>query len=186
MWSEKRTPDKSGVLSLHGAKYQVQGGLGRKEVEVRFDPERMEQVEIWRDGKRIERVRPFEVQPNRRPRPKRGDDASPADRGEPLVDFLGHLVGQRARDAFDVDDTLERALAARRAADDEIVEQLRDRVSPDVFDEAGVRDFLDRFGPLDPTALIELVDLAIDLGGADQHVRGLLQGALRGLSGGVR
>lgn len=41
LFRASRTTDKTGVLKLHGSKYQVGPELARKKVEVRYDPDRM-------------------------------------------------------------------------------------------------------------------------------------------------
>lgn len=164
-----RTTDKAGVLKLHGTRYQVGPDLARKKVEVRYDPERMEQIEVWSGDVFQERVRPLEVTPHRRPLtidlPGESDQ-------KPVVDWLGHLTEQHRPEPLQ--DALEVALAERRRLDDEVVELLRDRLSSEVFDEVAVREFLDRYGPLDARDLVDAIDLAIEFGGADQHVATLL------------
>lgn len=164
-----RTTDKAGVLKLHGTRYQVGPDLARKKVDVRYDPERIEQIEVWSGDVFQERVRPLEVTPHRRPVTA---DPPPKSNDEPLVDWLGHLTARHRPEPLQ--DALEVALAERKRLADEIVELLRDRLTEEVFDEATVREFLDRYGPLDARDLVDAVDLAIELGGADQHVTALL------------
>ena len=77
LWREERTPDKTGLFSLLGVRYQVSAELARRRIEVRYDPEALEEVEVWLDGRRRERVRPFQVHAHRRPRAST-TDASPA------------------------------------------------------------------------------------------------------------
>jgi hypothetical protein len=57
LWREDRRPDKSGVFSLLGERYQTT--LGRRRIEVRFDPEALAEIEVWLEGKFVERVRSF-------------------------------------------------------------------------------------------------------------------------------
>lgn len=174
LWRELRTPDKSGVFSLFGQRYQTT--LGRKRVEVRFDPESLLDIEVWHDGRFVERVRPFVVQTHRRPRPappppNTSPSTAPA---TPTVDWLAHLVDARQRLSF-VEPSpraLADAHAARRAAADQaLVDLLRSRLDAAVFDEPAMREYLERFGPFDVDAAARVVDRLFAHGArADQHI----------------
>ena len=61
LWKEKRTPDKAGVFSLFGTEYQVGPELARRSIELRYDPEMLDLIEVWHKGQFFERIRPFEV-----------------------------------------------------------------------------------------------------------------------------
>ena len=61
LWKEARTPDKSGLFSLFGVEYQTGHPLAKKRIDVRYDPENLDLVEAWFDGKLVERVKPFVV-----------------------------------------------------------------------------------------------------------------------------
>ena len=186
LWSEVRRADKAGVLSLNGVRYQVGPELARKKVEIRFDPERLEEVEIWLDGIFRERVRPFAVQENRRPKPAHDDTKATASSAKPaLVDWLGHLVTQRGDGHLSPDDALDKALEAHRAANTEVRSQVEAAVSPEVFEVEVVDGFLDRYGPFDPAHFGEALELAVALGGPDQHLETLLHGVRTSLGGGV-
>lgn len=177
LWREQRTPDKAGVLSLMGTRYQVGPRLAKKKVEVRYDPERLDQIDIWYDGTFQERVGPLVVGPNRRPKPKQEPaPASPSEKKKPVVDWLGHLV--EAHDEAPTVDEVHAALEARRREDDAVVDLLRDRLVPEAFDGEAARRFLDRYGPLKVDQITEAVELAIEVGGADQHVSALLRTVL--------
>ena len=181
LWSDKRKTDKTGVFSLHGTRYQTGPDLARKRIEVRYDPERRESVEVYLDGAFRERVGPLDVQPHRRPTPR--TEEPPPKPAPPTVDWLGHLVAERG-DAFDRGDDLDRYVREREQADAAVVEVLRDRLAAAVFDEEAVREFLHRYGPLEPDAVAEIVDFAVEHGGADQHMRVVLDGVYDALIGG--
>jgi len=172
----QRTADKTGVFRLHGTRYQTSPAHARKKVEVRYDPEEMDLVEVWHNDAFQERVAPLQVTPKRRPKAK---ESSPTPATETSSDYLGHLTKQHEASA--VHDGLAGAIAQRQAHDDGVVELLRDRVSPAVFDELAIRDFLDRFGPYEPDQLELSIDFAIDVGGNDQHVVTLLRGVVDAL-----
>ena len=173
-----RTTDKAGVLSLFGTKYQVGPDLARKKVEIRYDPERMETIEVWHGEVFQERVKPLEVLPQRRPVQKT-EEALPT--SVPRVDFLAHLVSRH--EPVHIEDAVEVALRERRQLDDAVHDVLRTRISPETFDEHEVREFLGRHGPLKPGVVQDIVDLAVEMGGADQHIHVFLA-AIRDATGG--
>src|SRR5690606_6644303 len=117
-----------------------------------------------------ERVRPLEATPYRRP-VKTEPVAENVD-DKPALDWLDHLTKQHQPEPLK--DAIEVALAERKQQDDELVELLRDRLCSEAFDESTVREFLDRYGPLDSREIADAVDLAVELGGTDQHVASLL------------
>ncbi len=69
-------------------------------------------------------------------------------------------------------------LAERQRLDDQVVALIAEHVVPEVFDEKRVRDFLERFGPLDPAVVDDALALALDFGGLDQHLDPLLNDLL--------
>lgn len=178
LWREQRTPDKTGVLSLFGVRYQVSAGLARKRVEVRYDPERRDEVEIWQGDALVERVRPFEVEPHRRPRAA-DEEAAPAT-AEPVADWLGHLVDKRRAGFIEVEpkDAALEARRRRREEDDAVVELLRGRLLPAVFDEPALRAHLERFGPYDPCRARAAIEHLLAGGVRDHHIDVYL-GAIR-------
>ena len=153
LWREGRTPDKTAVFSLLSHRYQVRAQLARRRVEVRYDPEALEEVEVWHQGTFMERVRPFVVREHRRPRdPALKPQPQATAPQPPTADWLGHLVEQRRQTGF-----LEpppRQLAEQRAqqraeADQAVVALLVEHLDPDVIDLVAIRGYLDRFGPFD-------------------------------------
>ena len=175
LWKEIRTPDKSGVLSLFGTEYQVGPGLGRRRVELRYDPEMLDLIEVWHQGKFVERVRPFQVQTHRRPKPAPAsvDEVPDEQAAAPVADYLGHLVAaQRAEGRIEpTPKALAAAARAKRAAADEaVVELLAERLEPAVIDEPVIRDFCQRLGPFDVDECEQAIAplLARDL--TDQHI----------------
>ncbi len=168
-WRERRTPDKAGLLSLFGTRYQVGPELARRRVEVYFDPEDLAEIEVHHGGAFVERCVPFEVQEHRRPTPTVVEPSvPPPDAPAPTANWLGHLVERRREQAF-VESVAELA-PLREEADDAIVDLLREHLEPAVFVEATVRDFLHRYGPFDPErAGVALYDVLGD-GRADHHV----------------
>lgn len=177
LWTETRTPDKSGVFSLFGTEYQVGPGLAKKKVEIRYDPENTALVEAWFDGKLVERVAPFVVGRHRRPHPPPTEKAARPAKPAPTANYLGHLT-QKRRDENFVEPTpqaLADALAARRAeADAAVCDTLAARFDPAVFDSPTIRAFLTRVGPWDPVQVSEIADRFFALHPRDTHVQVLL------------
>lgn len=168
-WKERRTPDKAGVFSLFGTRYQVGPELARRRIDVYFDPEELAEVEVHHAGRFIERCTPFEVSPHRRPRPAIAEPSAPPDDApEPTANWLGHLVERRREQSF-VDATVD-VTAGREQDDDAIVELLREHLAADVFAEKTVRDFLRRYGPFDPERAGAALDDVLGDGPADHHV----------------
>jgi hypothetical protein len=179
LWGEDRTPDKSGVFCLLGERYQTT--VGRRRIKVRYDPEALAEIEVWLDGKFVERVRPFVVQTHRRPkpRPKDGGLVACAPPAKPTVDWLAHLVECRQRKSFlepSPRQIVEGATARRLRWDNEVAALLQNRLDPAVFDEDVVREFLARFGPFDPAAVALALQTMFAHGARpDQHPSVLLE-----------
>lgn len=178
-WKETRKADKAGLFTLFGVRFQVGPTLARREVELRYDPERLDEIEVWANEVFVERLRPFEVQPHRRPKTEPAVE-SPA---RPVADWLGHVVGRRRAEGF-VEPTPEQqalaAKAAREAHDDAVVTLVAERIDPAVRDDDAVRRFLSRHGPLDPDAAATAVDRLVAEQGRDLHVRRYLDAIRRG------
>lgn len=170
LWREERTPDKAGVFSLFGTNYQVGPELARKRIEVRYDPEALDEVEIYFKCRFVERARPFEVQPERRPRKSQPQAPPP----EPGADWLQHLVDKRQREGFiePSPKQLKEAAAKQRAeADQAIVELFFGRLDPAAMHEATVRDYLERYGPFDPEQTQRALDVMLESTPKDLHVK---------------
>ena len=182
-WRERRTPDKTGVFSLFGVRYQVGSGLAKRRIEVRYDAglldrgaDGLQEVEVWHDGAFVQRARPLQVQSSRRPRKQPEPATAPApdklDR-EPLADWLGHLITRR-REQFGGEPT-PRQLAETRAAeradkDRGVTDLLREHLPAEVFDADVVADYLRTYGPFSlDAATVALARLRAD-GRADAHV----------------
>lgn len=159
LWTESRTTDKTGVFKLFGIKYQVGPGYGRSKLQIRYDPDALHEVEVWRDSKFVQRATPLFVSAHRRPRQ---EEATTEDkREEPVVDYLGHLVAKRRAEG--IVEPPPKALAKKAKAKREqntrdIIALLDDRLEEGVCSSADVRVFMDTYGPLD----IDLAELALD------------------------
>lgn len=174
LWRETRTADKAGVLSLFGCKYQVGPDLAKQQVALLYDPERLDVVEVWHKDRFIERIRPFEVQSHRRPKPKAepATNDAPQDDVEPVADWLSHLTkAHQGALRQDPEAALRHALAEREALDDGVVQRLRTELADEVMDEPTVREWLARFGPFTPERVEDVLALALPTVGRSQHIQ---------------
>ena len=182
LWREDRTPDKAGVFSLFGTRYQVGPELARRRIEIRYDPEALDEVEIHFKNRFAERVRPFEVQTNRRP-PKPPPPPQPQ---QPGADWLQHLLEKRQRDGF-IEPTPKQIKDAAKQqqveADEAVVALLYERLDPAVVNEAAIRSFLERYGPLEPEQVSTILDRMLESTPKDLHVEVYLDAILKQLKG---
>lgn len=176
-WCEQRTPDKTGLFSLFGVRYQVGPELARRRIEVHFDPEDLSSVEVHQGGVFVERCAPFRVHPHRRPQPKAQEPAPPSEQAPPpAANWLEHLVERRRAEGFVPEEDSAPVPRAEEHANDAVVELLREHLDAAAFDEASARDFLRRYGPFEPeTAGAVLYDVLAAEGRADRHVHVYLQ-----------
>jgi len=170
LWSERRTTDKAAIFPLFGIRYQVNAELARKRLEVRYDPEQLDEVEVYYQGEFVERVQPFEVQAERRPQ-------APKQKAEPLsstrADWLGHLVDRRRQEGFTepTPKQLQDAATEKRAEQDAaVIDLLADKLSAAVFAEAQVKRFLYRYGPWDPERVGVILERLLETHPTDLHV----------------
>jgi putative transposase len=173
LWSERRTPDKTGVFSLFGVRYQVGPKLARRKIEVRYDPEALHEVEIWLGNKRVQRARPLEIHPWRRPKPA---EPSPPATGITKVDgdWLGHLVARhRAETRPEPDPRAWKRESDTRREENTVglLDLLRDRLDPHVVDATEIRAWAARFGPIDLDAATVALDRLLERFPTDLHVR---------------
>ena len=141
----------------------------RKRVQLRYDPEELNQLEVWHNGRFVERARPFEVRRHRRPKTI---EPPPPPVGPPAVDWLAHLVETR-RDSFLKPSTrqFDDATRLRRSqADQAICDLLEQHLEPAVFDEAIARAYLERFGPFDPEQAKDTLTELLNDGRSDHHI----------------
>jgi putative transposase len=162
LWREERTPDKCGVLQLHGVRYQVSSALAARRIQVRYDPEHLDQVDILRDGKFVERAQPLEIFRHRRPVPvveSVQEDKKP-------TDYLGFLLEKHHEKLRD-----EAAVEGER----EFLSLLASRIDPGVMDEEQSLAFYRRFGPLPLENVAAALDEILSRQPADLHLTSYLE-----------
>ena len=175
LFDATRTTDKSGILKLHGVKYQVSPDLARKKVRVRYDPERMEEIQIWRNNRLQERVKPKEVGPHRREKRTLSitENNHTTTHNTPGPDYLKHLVERHTPQP--IVDAVAVALKERARRDNEVVDVLRIHLVEEVFHEQEIRLFLSQYGPFDKEQFTDALIECVVEAGADQHVAVLLE-----------
>jgi len=187
LWKETRKTDKTAVFSLFGTRYQTGAELANRRIEVRYDPERLEQVEVYKDGRFVERVQPFEVRAHRRPKKPVRTGSAIENQKEPTADWLGYLVERRRQKGFIEPSPHELATKAaerRRNADQAVVDLLANTLQEAVFDEPAVREHLERFGPYDADRARQALERLFEQGGPrDQHITVYLDAIRRNCEG---
>lgn len=92
LWSRSAKADKTACISVQGNTYEVEPVLAGEAVELRYDPYDLQQIQVWREGKRYADATPLKL---RRHTDKRV--SAPADEPEPPgspSSFLDQLVEQ--------------------------------------------------------------------------------------------
>lgn len=168
MWEDTRTPDKCGVLSIHGLKYEVSYRLARKKVCIRYDLDNPEEIEVWSDGRFQERAHPLETRAHRPPQVKRdGKDVPPAlDVGK--TDYLGHIV--KLHEAVKEIEVTDKTNTVLNDFIEGMLDAFRKRVDPHVMDEAEIRSFFRRFGPYELDKSISVLDSILSEKPPDLHI----------------
>jgi transposase InsO family protein len=171
LWKEVRTPDKSGVFSLLGIRYQVGPKLARRKIQVRFDPEAMHEVEAWHQDTFVERVKPLQIRPCRRP--QIGSEIQEETTTQPKTNWLGNLVERRRQQTVP---TPPKAQSPHEQANSTVVKLLASHLDEAVVDELAARDWLNRYGPLDPERASIVLEALFQRGmPRDHHVTFYLQ-----------
>ena len=162
---------KTGIFRLFGQRYKVGPDLARRRVEVRYDLDALDELEVWLDGRFRERARPVQIKTHRGPRIT--DTAQPGATepaaAEPAVDWLGHLVARDEASWQDPEAELRRLLDEEARQSVAIMAVFETRLHPDVFDRAALSEWLHVHGPLDPTGIGDMLDFIVDHMGASQH-----------------
>lgn len=176
LFSETRKADKSGVFSLHGVKFQVGSELASRRFEVRYDPEDLVEVEVFRDGHFVQRLRPFEVSTHRRPKPKPAEEAT--NQPPEGFDLLAHWVDQDRDERPEEPDpiTWRQAERDKRDANTEaLLTVLREHLDADALDEPAVRVWLAQHGPFDVEAFATSLASVLQSLPRDLHATVLLE-----------
>ena len=153
LWRELRTADKTGVIRLFNKKYKVAPDLARKKVEVRYDPERLEQIEIYLNANFVQRAKPLRITAHRAPK-------QTLPRTEPTIpstktDYLGWLT-QQHKNKRSV--TQENPKSDSSAALSQFTALIGQHIDPRVFDQKRCSDFFNTYGPFDIKKIKNILD----------------------------
>jgi len=144
LWRELRTPDKTAVIKLFNRTYKVSTTLAKQRVEVRYDPEHLEQIEIYLNGAFRQRAKPLEVSPNRGPKELLPVALNP--KPEETVDYLAWLTQTHKKKT-----KITPGKGDEKSQDslEDFLALLQQHIHPDVFDPSLATEFFDSFGPFD-------------------------------------
>jgi putative transposase len=153
LWRELRTPDKAGVIQLFSRTYKVIPSLAKQRVEVRYDPDRLDQIEVYLDGVFKQRAKTLQISPNRAPKepiPFKEDSNR-----EETVDYLKWLT-QKHKEKIKI----QEKEAEGKNTLNSFLSLFHQHVHPDVFDPSLATEFFHAFGPFYPVQIkVILTDL---------------------------
>ena len=141
LWREERRVDKCGMVSLFGTAYRVSPRFIQRKVEIRYNPEHLDLVEVWHDGAFCERVAPYVIQCHRP-----GKAVLPDNPVKPLAqptDYLGFLLNSYGNTA-DVEGTPNPEQATCAA----FLSLFKAQVPWSIYDEEELKRFWTRYGPI--------------------------------------
>jgi len=118
--------------------------LVKKRVEVRYDPERLDQIEIYINGNFVQRAKPLRITAHRAPKQTllQTQPAIPSAK----TDYLGWLTQQHKRKT---DITKDNPKSDPSAVLAEFIALLREYIDPKVFDQKLCTDFFNTYAPFD-------------------------------------
>jgi len=181
LWREMRTPDKTGIIRLFNHRYKVSPLLAKKRVEVRYDPERLDHIEIYLDGVFRQRAKPLQIAPNRAP-----GELLPLEQDhmpEAKTDYLGWLTGKHKKKIKIA------PVNGKSPGDNQTLETflqiLRGYISREVFDETEAAAFFQTFGPFGPDRLKRILDDLLAVEPPNLHISFYLNHIQTRLMGGT-
>jgi transposase InsO family protein len=175
LWREIRRVDKTSVVSLFNRKYKVSAALSQKSVEIRYDPERLDRIEIYIDGSFRQRAKRLQIKPDRAPKELLPE---PARVPEKPTDYLGYLTQKRQSDISEV------AKFSKKTASKAFLNILKERIAPRVFDRAAAEAFYQTYGPFDTRQLEQCLDTLLCTLPSNLHISVYLQHVKDQLIGG--
>ena len=174
LFNVDRSADKTGVFKLHGCRYQVGWELAKKKFQVLYDPEKLELVEIFRDGKFVQKAKPLNITAHRAPR--KITEACPTTNhpGALPTDYLGVLV-ERHQMEMSVSDP-----AVTNEQTDAFVCLVKNMLAEPVFDETVVRNFWETYGPFDLDRSEQILSSLLEVHPDNHHIHFYLDAIRKG------
>jgi putative transposase len=164
LWRELRTPDKTSIIKLFSRSYKVSAALAKQRVEVRYDPEHLDTIEIYLNGKFRQRAKPLQISPHRAPRELL---PLPEQKPQEKLDYLSWLTQTHRKKIKIISGKEENA---GREALQGFLSLLRQRIHPDVFDPPLATEFFDAFGPFDLKKIEKILDDLLAAHPANLHL----------------
>jgi len=149
LWRELRTPDKTGVIRLFNQPYKVFPTLARRRVEIRYDPENLDTIEIYLDGVFRQRAKPLQISPQRAP--KELLDIPQLQNDHDKTDYLAWLTQKHSAKTHITSPPKTNPLA-------QFLDILQQRLAAEVFDQKMAAEFFELYGPFDPQKLQVTLD----------------------------
>jgi hypothetical protein len=131
-------------------------------VEVRYDPEHLEAIEIYLNGKFRQRAKPLQIAPHRAPRELL---PLPVQKPEEKLDYLSWLTQTHRRKT--------KIVSAQEKKGDALqgfLSLLLQRIHPDVFDPPLATEFFASFGPFDLKKIEQVLDDLLAAHPANLHL----------------
>jgi hypothetical protein len=153
LWRELRTADKTGVIRLFNQKYKVAPDLAKKKLEVRYDPERLDQIEIYLNGTFVQRAKPLSITPHRAPKQTLAE--STPTMPSVKVDYLGWLI-QQHKDEKSITKQVPNCDSSKALS--QFTAMLRQHIDPKVFDHKLCTQFFNTYGPFDIKKIKHILD----------------------------
>jgi transposase InsO family protein len=152
LWRELRTPDKTAIIKLFCRSYKVSATLTRQKVEVRYDPEHLDTIEIYLNGKFRQKAKPLQISPQRAPKDLIALPQGPQPEHE--LDYLLWLT-QMHKQKIKISPDKKHENGKDHLAG--FLALLTGHIDPDVFDPALATEFYDTFGPFDLTKIEQIL-----------------------------
>jgi putative transposase len=152
LWRELRTPDKTSIIKLFSRSYKVSAALAKQRVEVRYDPEHLDTIEVYLHGKFRQKAKPLQVSPHRAP--KEVLALPQEEKSEETLDYLSWLT-QTHQKKMKIIPGKEEVRDQRPLQG--FLSVLQKHIHPDVFDPSPATDFFDSFGPFDMTKIDQIL-----------------------------
>jgi putative transposase len=178
LWRELRTPDKASIIKLFSRSYKVSAALAKQRIEVRYDPERLDAIEIYLNGKFRQKAKPLQVSPHRGPREILPLPQQP--KTEENIDYLSWLT-QTHQKKIKITPTEDKGQDSLP----DFLSLLKLYVHPDVFDPSLATEFFDTFGPFDIPRITPILQNLLAAHPANLHLSFYLNHIQNHLLGGT-
>jgi transposase InsO family protein len=153
LWREMRTADKTAVITLFNRKYKVSPQLAKKRLQIRYDPERLDQIEIYFDGAFKQRAKLLKVAAHRAPKQLPQPAFEP-----PLQNRTDYLtwLSEKRKNNLKIDSKTHQP--STKTTPQLFLNILKARIAAPVFDPQLAAEFYQTYGPFDTQRLKTCLD----------------------------